>query len=391
MGHPDTETLQSAFDLNDITDRNYDYVLSTNDDGWLVGGGEPGPYKLPAADSSHIEIMHVGTFEESLGGISQESIVDAIESGDILVPQMKIVPTRIRTSWASTPELELLFDMEPAFPTRKVPLPNNWQLRFLSNQLTNYFRFPNQAAPQRYHCSVTRKISFRSLSHRINFFKKCKKALATWKKAGPQPLVGTNSWKYYFNTGGDDDHTDDYTDDLEENYNDTSSSYGDEYASGIWLYSNRANRTRYFRPNFLPPYDTDPAKMQIIDGVLQDRYMARLHIYADARAIYGGIVFMAVGAFLILGFVYRRKYSFSGSRANFCEVFKANRFQATEIPTTTPPMTPTGSPLVPTMAASPVKPITSTPPLFPLMDTRNGKDLKKLKSMSSNLDYERLT
>jgi len=51
VGHQGSRTHQTAFDLNDILDRNYEYFASTNDDGWLVGGGEAGPpksYKLPA-------------------------------------------------------------------------------------------------------------------------------------------------------------------------------------------------------------------------------------------------------------------------------------------------------------------------------------------------------
>eukprot|EP00980_Cylindrotheca_fusiformis_P009755 scaffold2151_cov65-Cylindrotheca_fusiformis.AAC.1 len=53
QGHPDSVTHQESFDFNEILDRNYDYIVSTNDDGWLVGGGEPGPpisYKLAAKD-----------------------------------------------------------------------------------------------------------------------------------------------------------------------------------------------------------------------------------------------------------------------------------------------------------------------------------------------------
>ena len=56
---------KSAFDLNAVQDREYEYIFSTNDDGWLVGGGEPGPprsYKLPAPDSAHVELMRIGTY-----------------------------------------------------------------------------------------------------------------------------------------------------------------------------------------------------------------------------------------------------------------------------------------------------------------------------------------
>ena len=78
-GHPDSLTHQVAFDFNDIIDRNYEYMQSTNDDGWLVGGGEPGPpksYKLPAKDSAHVEIMRIGTFNPEWGGVSEKEIIE---------------------------------------------------------------------------------------------------------------------------------------------------------------------------------------------------------------------------------------------------------------------------------------------------------------------------
>jgi len=34
MGHGDSVTHQQAFDLNDVLDRNYDYLASTDDSGW---------------------------------------------------------------------------------------------------------------------------------------------------------------------------------------------------------------------------------------------------------------------------------------------------------------------------------------------------------------------
>lgn len=47
-------TRQSQYDFNLLQDRNYDYLQSTNDDGWLVGGGEADDsFKLPSADSGH--------------------------------------------------------------------------------------------------------------------------------------------------------------------------------------------------------------------------------------------------------------------------------------------------------------------------------------------------
>lgn len=79
QGHRESVTHQIAFDLNDVIDRNYEYIASTNDDGWLVGGGEPGPprsYKLPAKDSAHVEIMRIGTYNPEWGGISEKEVIE---------------------------------------------------------------------------------------------------------------------------------------------------------------------------------------------------------------------------------------------------------------------------------------------------------------------------
>ena len=66
IGHPDSENLQDAFDLNEVADREYEHIVALNDDGWLIGGGEAGPYNLAAADSAHITLMDIGTFDEHL-------------------------------------------------------------------------------------------------------------------------------------------------------------------------------------------------------------------------------------------------------------------------------------------------------------------------------------
>lgn len=78
-GHPDSITHQEAFDLNEVQDRDYEFILSTNDDGWLVGGGEPGPpesYKLAAKDTAHAEIMRIGTYRPEWGGVTEKDVIE---------------------------------------------------------------------------------------------------------------------------------------------------------------------------------------------------------------------------------------------------------------------------------------------------------------------------
>jgi hypothetical protein len=105
--------------LNQVQDREYKYIQSTNDDGWLVGGGEPGPpvsYKLAAKDTAHVEIMRIGTYCPEWGGIKAEEIISAIESGRILIPHIEVVPTAVVANPDTPPELEIRFDMDPPVP-----------------------------------------------------------------------------------------------------------------------------------------------------------------------------------------------------------------------------------------------------------------------------------
>mmetsp|Transcript_23299 Transcript_23299/g.27545 ORF Transcript_23299/g.27545 Transcript_23299/m.27545 type:complete len:313 (+) Transcript_23299:41-979(+) len=253
LGNPDSITHQTAFDLNEVLDRDYEYLASTNDDGWLAGGGEPGPpksYKLAAKDSSHVEIMRIGTYRKEWGGVPEQEVIDAIESGKILIPQIDVVPTAVIANKDHPPELEIRFDMDPVVADcgdHSEPLPINWELRFIHNQLFKHFQFPSRFCPGAFHSTIVRKAEFRSLERRDAYFQKCDAAIKKWRGDGPKPLI----------EGGWDS---DGKPLLDTNV--------DEYSSGIWLFADRQNITHYFKPNFTPPYDT-PEKRNIILGFLE--------------------------------------------------------------------------------------------------------------------------
>jgi len=249
LGHPDSITHQDVFDLNEVIDRDYYYIFSTNDDGWLVGGGEPGPprsFKLAAKDTAHVEIMRVGTYFPEWGGITEKDIVDVMKSGKILIPQIEVLPTAVVANGDKPPELEIRFDMEPPVPDLddpEAPLPINWALRFLHNQLFRHFQFPSRFCPGAFHSTIVRKAEFRSPEARKKYFEKCETVIKKWREAGPKPL----------NSGGAD------------------GTNPEEYTSGIWLFRDRENITHFFPPNFYPPYDT-PDKRDIIMDVLSEQW-----------------------------------------------------------------------------------------------------------------------
>ena len=275
QGHPYSVTHQTAFDLNKVLDRDYKYIFSTSDDGWLVGGGEPGPpasYKLPAPDSAHVEIIRLGTYRPEWGGVSQYGVIAALEAGDILIPQIEVVPTAVVANPDAPPELEIRFDMEPkvpvdlATPTTTpgedgVPqLPINWQLRFLHNQLFRRFIFPSRFCPGAFHSTILRKAEFRSEKHKADYFAHCGKICEMWKKLGVQPLIPnlkndtSNIARVYCVDASSGQVVND-----------------GRYQSGLYLFTDRTTITHHFAPNFLPPYDT-PEKRKIILDILKEEW-----------------------------------------------------------------------------------------------------------------------
>jgi len=255
QGHPDSVTHQTSFDLNDILDRDYEFLLSSNDDGWLVGGGEPGPpvsYKLAAKDSAHVEILRIGTYRKDWGGVPLEEILDVMKSGEILIPQIEVLPTAVVENPDLPPELEIRFDMEPTKPNFKnldAPLPVNWQLRFLHNQLFKRFEYPSRFCPGAFHSTIMRKAEFRSKKHRKQYLAKCAAAVEVWKKKGVQPLNTLPRGLEGQEVEGDNRE--------------------DECHSGICLFTDRENITHFFQPNFLPPYVGEKRK-QILEVLKEE-------------------------------------------------------------------------------------------------------------------------
>ena len=217
-----TQDHQGYWDFNMIQDREYKFVATTNDDGWLVGGGESGKdsFKLPNKDSAHIEIMRVGTFNPQYGGLPQEDLMSILSSGEILIPNMDIIPTAFVKNEG---ELEVRFDMiqneKPVFEWK------NWQIQFVKNQLFEKFNFPARFVPGPFHMTIVRKCTFRSSLHEQHYFENVNKIINSWSELGQKPL------------------------------------------KKLYLFKTRNEILESFEPNFFGPYDT-PEKVEIIKKVL---------------------------------------------------------------------------------------------------------------------------
>jgi len=82
-GNPYSYQLCDQFPMENIIDRNYDYVMSMDEDGWLVGGGYKSfdySGKMPYIDSSHTELLRIGSLDSDKGGTSMEQVYEAMSS-----------------------------------------------------------------------------------------------------------------------------------------------------------------------------------------------------------------------------------------------------------------------------------------------------------------------
>ena len=96
-GNPNSYHISDQFPMENIIDRNYDYVMSMDEDGWLVGGGyKTFDYsgKMPYIDSSHTELLRVGSLDPSMGGTSIEQVYTAMSY--LNIPPLSIFPEYVK-------------------------------------------------------------------------------------------------------------------------------------------------------------------------------------------------------------------------------------------------------------------------------------------------------
>ena len=75
--HQDSYQLCDQFPVENLIDRDYEYVMSMDEDGWLVGGGYKSfdySGKMPYIDSSHTELLRIGSVDPEYGYVSFDSL-----------------------------------------------------------------------------------------------------------------------------------------------------------------------------------------------------------------------------------------------------------------------------------------------------------------------------
>ncbi len=251
-GHRDTVTRQTAFDFNELQDREYKYVSSTDTSGWLAGGGEKGeetstepeglttigtgftpgavenPAKVATPDTVHIPIIQIDA--ESSEAV--DSIIAALARGEIFIPHMAIIPEALSVNGVSPPDLVVRFGTErnEDLPPDEWP---NWCLEFMHNQLYEYFHDMGARWEKRpFSITLARKVRWKTVKHMNKYFSHAERVVDAWRERGPQYLDPQLAY-----VGG--------------------GATPEEVARphGIYLFRDGVP-TNYFAPNFNPPYTT---------------------------------------------------------------------------------------------------------------------------------------
>jgi hypothetical protein len=264
VGHPDTVTRQTAFDFNELQDRSYKYISSTDSTGWRAGGGERGAvrdaldanlansnslsdemdesgganggasggasgvHKVAAPDTVHIPIIHIDCESPS----AVESIIAALARGEVFIPHMSVMPEALGVNGISPPDLVVRFGCERTedVPPEEWP---NWCLEFMHNQLYDYFSpMGAQWMKRPFQITLAKKVRWKTVKHMNKFFSHSESVIQAWRDKGAQHLDP----QLNFTEGG---------------------AASEEVARPHGIYLMRNGRpTNYFAPNFEPPYTT---------------------------------------------------------------------------------------------------------------------------------------
>ena len=268
VGHPDTVTRQTAFDFNELQDRNYKYVSSTDPSGWLAGGGESPdgpmpdvtqstdggadddgpttfvenmnslgkaaddiPKKIAAPDTVHIPILHIDCPSEK----AVEQVIKSLANGELIIPHMSVLPESLSASGDSPPDLVVRFGCErnDDLPSDEWP---NWSLEFMHNQLYEYFEpLGARWEPRPFEVVLARRVKWRTVKHMNKYFAHCERVIDRWREEGPQYLFP------------------------QRNYLEGDGAASDEISQPHGIYIWRGDNpapSNYFPPNFEPPYNT---------------------------------------------------------------------------------------------------------------------------------------
>lgn len=238
VGHSSTITRQTAYDFNELQDREYNFVSSTDSRGWRAGGGEPtGSNKVAAADKVHIPIINIDAGSPQV----IDAIIEALARGELFIPHMSVIPEALSVDGVSPPDLVVRFGTErnEDMPPDQWP---NWCLEFMHNQLYEYFEGMGALWSKRpFSITLAKQVRWKTVKHMNQYFSHSEKVIDSWRERGPQYLDPQLAY-------------------LE------GTSAPEEVAKphGIYLFRDGVP-TNYFAPNFDPPYTTNMTRNLLLN------------------------------------------------------------------------------------------------------------------------------
>eukprot|EP00521_Asterionellopsis_glacialis_P007294 CAMPEP_0195282548 /NCGR_PEP_ID=MMETSP0707-20130614/1364_1 /TAXON_ID=33640 /ORGANISM="Asterionellopsis glacialis, Strain CCMP134" /LENGTH=741 /DNA_ID=CAMNT_0040341523 /DNA_START=253 /DNA_END=2478 /DNA_ORIENTATION=- len=239
VGHPNTVTRQTAFDFNELQDREYKYVSSTDPSGWLAGGGEPGSAEKTAApDIVHIPIIHLHADNQAV----VDRIISDLARGEVFIPHMAILPEALSVSGDTPPDLVVRFGCErnDDVPPEEWP---NWCLEFMHNQLYEYFSEVAGAewTERPFQITLAKNVRWATVKHMNRYFARAERTIDAWREGGPRYLDPELAYE------GGGPPPEEMT-----------------KPHGLYLLQNGVP-TNYFAPNLEPPYTTKMTRSLLIN------------------------------------------------------------------------------------------------------------------------------
>mmetsp|Transcript_20882 Transcript_20882/g.29475 ORF Transcript_20882/g.29475 Transcript_20882/m.29475 type:complete len:766 (-) Transcript_20882:92-2389(-) len=239
LGHPSTVTRQTAFDFNELQDRDYKYVSSTDPSGWLAGGGEPGSAEKTAApDVVHIPIIELHADNQAV----VDRIISDLARGEVFIPHMAVLPEALSVSGDTPPDLVVRFGCErnDDVPPEEWP---NWCLEFMHNQLYEYFSEVAGAewTERPFHITLAKKVRWSTVKHMNRYFARAERVIDAWREGGPRYLDP----ELAYDGGGPP------PEEMTKPH-------------GLYLLQNGVP-TNYFAPNLEPPYTTKMTRSLLIN------------------------------------------------------------------------------------------------------------------------------
>jgi len=202
-GNPYSYQLCDQFAMEGIIDRPYDFVMSMDEDGWLVGGGyKTFDYsgKMPYIDSSHTELVRIGSMDPDKGGTSIDVVYDALSS--ISFSPVALFPEYLKAGGGHNSGDEDYYDEAPSGDvTLVVSIIETYNqdenysdyeqfLDDLFEALTDAGGGPcmddKDTDP---HVSMSRGVKFKSSTHQTNYMYQANLEVAVWQSMYPNGVV----------------------------------------------------------------------------------------------------------------------------------------------------------------------------------------------------------